>query len=143
MDTTSILIAAALGAAIATTNSPPTRPPPVPSAALFPVSASRAVGPVTPELVTLKLTVNYPAEELSPDIVLRIYATTNANAPTWQVLTNLLNGKTNCFIQVIPEKRFYTTTSYSVYYDRESPPGPVASTPAGPRSDATLTISRP
>ena len=132
------VLAAAIIAAVQATNAPvlPTRPPPVPPAALF-AGASRAVGVAVPQLTTLKLDVPYPPEKLSSDIIIRIYSTTNIVTPDWQILTNLMNGRTSCLVQVYPAARYYSSTSYSVFWGQESGTSAFGSTPHGPANQRT------
>ena len=135
-------------AAIALTNQPPSDIKRAPSLAPFstlirpPIPSLRAIAAV-PQPVTLLLTVGYPAEDITTDTAFRIWTCTNIVTPTWEVLTNLLSGRTNCLTQVIPAKRYYSTSVYSQFWGAESSFGPVTSTPTFPQGTATTGIQKP
>jgi len=96
-----------------------------------------------PQLVSLTLSWEYPPSELSNDIVFRVYHTTNIVTPDWQIITNVLGGKTNVIVQALPGYHYYSVASYSVFWGQESSFSSVTSTPPAPRSDLNLTIGKP
>jgi hypothetical protein len=71
-----------------------------------------------PQPKTVTLVWNYP--QASPDIVFRIYSTTNLAMPLskWPVYTNLTT--TSCVVQVSPGSRFFTVSASNTVTGSES-----------------------
>lgn len=88
-------------------------------------AASLVAGPVT----NITIGWTYPVDELSTNIVFRIYHTTNiVQNPTntfpvgWNLFTNVSGLKTNVVIPVKPGNSFFIGTVYSLEGMGESPP---------------------
>jgi hypothetical protein len=71
-----------------------------------------------PQPRTITLTWNYP--QMSPDIVFKIYSSTNLGTPVskWPVYTNLTS--TSCVIPVLPGNRFFAVTASNMATRTES-----------------------
>jgi hypothetical protein len=72
--------------------------------------------PPQPKTVTLKW--NYP--QLTPDIVFKVYSSTNLAMPLskWPIYTNLTT--TSCVVQVFPGNRFFTVSASNTTTRTES-----------------------
>ena len=121
----------------ATTDKPPI-PPRAPSLSRIPGT------PTLHTAVNLLLTWDYPAAELSPDVVFRVYHTTNITAVpiSWSVIQSVTNA-TTATVSVEPGSHWFAVRTWSQFWQVESGPSEAATTPPAPKSITNLEMSRP
>lgn len=103
--------------------------------------AVRAASP--PRSVTLSW--DYPTNELSTDIVFKVWTSTDVTVPVtnWTLITNVVGTNTSVTFSVQPGVHFYALTASSVFWKLDSVFSNVAATPPEPRSDVNLTVKGP
>lgn len=82
----------------------------------------------------------YPTNQITPDLILKIYSSTNATAPlsTWPLIATVNPTNTTATLPIDTHQRFYTMTASNWF--GESNFSVVAATVAPPRSDLSLRI---
>ena len=90
----------------------------------------------------VRLAWDYPTNELSTNLVFRLYTSTNSmlEATNWTVLTNVVGTNLSVDIRIVPGERFFFLTASNFW--GESFLSNIASTPALPRADLKPTITR-
>lgn len=113
----------------------PTFEPPAPPSPSAPAAAAMPSGNVV-------LSWNYPTNELATNLVFKIYGTNllNSSFSNWPVLTNATGTNLSIPIRIVPGPFFFVMTASNFW--GESDFSAVASTPALPRSDVNLRITR-
>lgn len=119
--------------------------PPMPLATPAPVikraqAASQAPKRAIPAVqVPITLLWDYPASNLSTDLVFRVY--TSSDLTNWTALATVPGGTNGVLsLQVLPAEAFYYVTASNFW--GESLPSAPASTPPIPASQFPLRISR-
>lgn len=94
---------------------------------------------VFPTQVTLKWD-QYPTNQISPDLVFKIYSHTNIAVPftNWPVVKTVAGTNLSTTFPMQPAARYFVLTASNFW--GESSFSNVASTPAPPRSDVPLGI---
>ncbi len=82
----------------------------------------------------------YPTNELSTNLLFKLYSTTNISSPvsTWPLFVTVMGTNTQVTIPIVTEQRFFTMTASN--WHGESVFSNVASIPPPPRSDEQLTL---
>jgi len=98
--------------------------------------------PSGPPSGRVNLVWDYPTNELSPDLVFRLFHSTNITVPmtNWVVLTNVPGTSTSVSVVITPGIHFFVMTASNFW--GESDFSNVASTPALPRSATSPRITR-
>ncbi len=97
--------------------------------------------PTPPPTGRLVLSWDYDEGDLETNLLFTIYWSTNAGIPmtNWTVL-NTVVGTNAAKVQVKPGANFFSVTASNLW--GESPFSEVASTPALPRTDSKIRITR-
>ena len=108
---------------------------------LFPLTLL-ALGPAFTPSGRINLSWSYPTNEFDTNLVFRVYSSTNATdfLTNWSVLTNVVGTNLSATVTIAPGARFFFMTASNFW--GESNPSEVASTPALPRSDSRIGITR-
>ena len=82
----------------------------------------------------------YPTNQISPDLILKVYSSTNLAIPlsSWPLVATVNPTNVTVTLPIDAHQRFYVMTASNWW--GESDFGNVASTPAPPRSDLNLRI---
>jgi hypothetical protein len=112
---------------------------PQPPALPAPPSAPASV----PAVTTIRLTWNYPTNELAGIDKFKIYFSTNAAAPltNWVVLTNVTSPALTATVALAPQAGFFFCTASNFW--GESLPSNTNALPAPPRFINSLAIQPP
>lgn|SRR3990167_7444759 len=96
----------------------------------------------TPPSGRVILAWDYPTNELGTNLTFRLYGSSNITTPltNWTVLTNVVGTNLSVTVQIQPGVYFFALTASNFWM--ESDFSNVASTPALPRSDSKLGITR-
>lgn len=83
---------------------------------------------------------SYPTNELSTNLLFKIYSTTNISAPisTWPLYLTVVGTNTQAVFPINAEQRFFSVTASN--WHGESPFSNVASTPPPPRHENDLRL---
>ena len=91
---------------------------------------------------SLRLVWDPPSDGYSTNSSYQVYHSTNITTPltNWALLTNLIATSSTVKVQVIPGPHLFAITHSNIWGVSDF--SPVAATPALPRSDVSIQISR-
>ena len=99
--------------------------------------AGLALGAV-PTLITLAW--DYTVSDITPDMIFKIYHSTDVAATNWPLMTNVSPPALSVQLTILPGAHFFYATASNFW--GESDPSNIAKTPGTARNPTNLTIRR-